>query len=976
MKKLGYYYILLFMGLCVQTIYAQSPYFYAINDETGLPSNEVYQLKQDSFGFMWIASDGGLFKYNGFSYEPYTHPKQNSISLSNITIDAKQNVWCQNFTGQIFNTNAQEKQLQLIFDGSANSRVMPVYTVDQASNAWIAIDSSIQLIDKSGALIKSYSYEKFGLEAQQLCFDIEYHLSGKLYLLNYKGQLIIFNTKTEEVDIFQIETEKQNRLSLFHLNDRIILFEEALPIRHYSIFDVTNGSTKLLNSFPPIDRSGLCYTITAFQDKYMLCTSSGAMILDQKFKAVDAYSVLFEKHKISFSYTDKEGNSWFSSLQDGLFVVPAIDLQFFNADNSILKDDNISALTQIDEHNLFIGSYLGDLYQLNVDSFQLQKIEEKQEGKYRAVRKIHQYKNKIYVARGLFSIIDADAKTEIIPELNNCRDFQLVGSDSIYYVRPDVSGFLSKENGKWKQHILKNVGGKKVLYDKKQEAVYYACNDGLFIYQDGTLKELQYEDEAIYGSSFYLDENQLWIGTNNKGVLLYSEATFSKHYHEQNLLTDNNIRVLTKAGDTLWVACKKGLNFIDLKKDESAYYNEFDGLAYKEISGILVHKGYVYLSSIKAFLRMPVDLVWQNKVAPAISLISIQEEGKDLGKTASIELAYHNHNLRIDFIATAFRSRQSFHYEYRLKGFEDRWTKVHASTPYVNFPSLPSGDYIFELVAVNEDGFRSVHPIEIAIEVKAALWQRWWFYLIASLVIITILFFIFRARLLYVKKNAAIQYKLALSQLTALKSQMNPHFLYNALNSIQALNAKKETAKANYYLSKFSQLMRKILEASGEKFILLEDEITWLKIYLELEKLRFGDDFSFEFITEERIDSYDVWIPSMILQPFIENAIKHGLLHEKSDRKLSIEFQLEGEKLISKIKDNGVGRKKVAEIQKRLIANHKSFATTATEKRIELLNQMTKDTYSFQIIDLYENEEAVGTLVEIHIPLLPFGKPN
>jgi ligand-binding sensor domain-containing protein/anti-sigma regulatory factor (Ser/Thr protein kinase) len=978
MKKNSRFKLLFFLvlGFCTEHLFAQSPYFYTIDDEEGLPSNEVYQLKQDSFGFMWIASDAGLFRYDGFHYKAYTHPKQNSISLSNISIDPKQNVWCQNFTGQIFNTTAKKDQFQLIFDGSENAKVTPVYTVDTAANAWIATDSAVLVVDANGNQLKNYRPENWGLDPQQVWFDIEYHhSSAKIYLLNYKAELVVLNPETDEFEVFKIRTAAANRLSLFNLDNRIILFVEELPIRYYRVFDVTNGSANPLADFPPLSPSGISYTITPFQDWFMLCTSSGAILLDKDYKPVENYPIFFKKHKVSYSYTDKEKNTWFSSLQDGIFVVPSIDVQFFNTQNSILKDDNISTLAKVDDSTIIIGSYLGDLYQLNTKQYQLTEIKEKQEGKYRAVRKIHQQGTKIYVARGLFTIIDKKGKTEIVRALNNCRDFQLVNSDTIYYTRSDVSGFVSRADGEWKQHILKNTGGKKVIYDPLHQATYYACTNGLYVYQKGNLEEIKFRGEAIYASSFFLDKDQLWIGTNNKGGLLLSNGDFIKHYSDQNLLLDNNVRAIYKQGDSLWVASRNGLNLIHLKEEKLAYYNEYDGFAFKEVSSLLVDQGYLYCSTIKALVRVPVDLPWKNEVAAVINLVSIKEDNEELEQLEGIELGYKNHNLRIDFIATAFRSRQSFHYEYRLEGFENRWIKIPASTAYINFPTLPPGDYNLEVQAVNEDQLASGKPIQLAIHVRFALWQKWWFYLMSSLIFITIIFFIFRVRLFAIKRRAALENKLIASQLTALKAQMNPHFLYNALNSIQALNAKKETAKANFYLSKFSQLMRKILEASGEKFILLQDEIDWLKIYLELEKLRFGDDFSFEFIVGDNIDTHDIWMPSMILQPFIENAIKHGLLHKKSDRKLNIEFQLEGEKLICKIKDNGVGRKKVEEIKARLVKNHQSFATQATEKRIELLNQMTKDSYSFELNDLYEDNQAAGTLVKIQIPILPFGKP-
>ena len=169
---------------------------------------------------------------------------------------------------------------------------------------------------------------------------------------------------------------------------------------------------------------------------------------------------------------------------------------------------------------------------------------------------------------------------------------------------------------------------------------------------------------------------------------------------------------------------------------------------------------------------------------------------------------------------------------------------------------------------------------------------------------------------------------------------------------------------SNYYLSKFSSLLRKVLETSSKNEISLKEEIEILSAYLELEKLRFGSDFSYNINIDKNIDEDDLKIHPMLIQPFIENAIKHGLLHKKGEKILSINVELtNGVTCI--IDDNGVGRKKSAEIKNRNTQQHQSFATQASEKRIELLNSIGTKKYSFNIID---KENETGTKVIVKIP--------
>jgi LytS/YehU family sensor histidine kinase len=193
--------------------------------------------------------------------------------------------------------------------------------------------------------------------------------------------------------------------------------------------------------------------------------------------------------------------------------------------------------------------------------------------------------------------------------------------------------------------------------------------------------------------------------------------------------------------------------------------------------------------------------------------------------------------------------------------------------------------------------------------------------------------------------------------------------MYNALNSIQALILNRDIENSNMYLSKFSNLMRKVLDASGKETINLHEEIEILQLYLDLEKLRFGDDLNFSIHINPEMDTYAIHLPAMLLQPYVENALKHGLLHKKGQKQLRISFAKKNQHLLCEITDNGVGRAKSDEIQRRRSKAHHSFATSANEKRLELLNTYGNMRYQVEIIDLYEGTEARGTTVRIEIPL-------
>lgn len=221
------------------------------------------------------------------------------------------------------------------------------------------------------------------------------------------------------------------------------------------------------------------------------------------------------------------------------------------------------------------------------------------------------------------------------------------------------------------------------------------------------------------------------------------------------------------------------------------------------------------------------------------------------------------------------------------------------------------------------------------------------------------------------REKIELEKTLSKSMLASIKSQMNPHFFYNALNTIQAYIFTNDKFKANAYLSKFSKLTRMILEMSEKETISLDEEITALRLYIDLEKMRFTDSFSYEIIVQNIIDYNRISLPPMLIQPFVENAIKHGLLPKEDDKKLLITFYLSDQKLVVEINDNGIGRKKAEELKQKQNEKHQSFSTKANEKRLELLNKGNINKIGLQYIDKInpETNESLGTTVLLYIPL-------
>ncbi len=430
---------------------------------------------------------------------------------------------------------------------------------------------------------------------------------------------------------------------------------------------------------------------------------------------------------------------------------------------------------------------------------------------------------------------------------------------------------------------------------------------------------------------------------------------------------ESSIKWLHVNDQYIWLSGTKALWRIDIMKKNIVPFNQYIGIPHHDIQAITSHEGIVYLGTKKGLIYFDESIDPMNAVAPSMALEQIiAESAGAISTSGNLNLPYYKNALQIQLSSISLRSKGAYYYAYRLVELDSNWTFLEAGYGTLNFPTLPSGNHTLEVRAINESGISS-KTVTLYISVDYPVWERWWFYILVTLVGLSIMAFLFKLRVNFIRKKADQKTRLIQSQLTALKAQMNPHFMYNALNSIQALIFQNDIKNSTLYLGKFSHLMRKILEASGKELISLQEEIEILKLYLELEKLRFKQDFTYELIVEDEIDAHSISLPPMLIQPYIENAFKHGLLHKKGDKKLKIRFFEKNHDTICEITDNGIGRKHAEEIKARLQEKHQSFATQANEKRVELLNDNTQRNYNVWIEDLMENNEPSGTRVQIII---------
>jgi len=427
----------------------------------------------------------------------------------------------------------------------------------------------------------------------------------------------------------------------------------------------------------------------------------------------------------------------------------------------------------------------------------------------------------------------------------------------------------------------------------------------------------------------------------------------------------------------MWMTNTGTLIRYDPLKNHFDYFNEQHGInktgflitpACKTIGGELIfglNRGIIIVDPRQVNPR-------QQPVRFSICRINTDNTIEFPSPLGAMDLPYNNAKISFGYLTSDLISSGRLFYRYKMDGIDEAW-----STPTKNHLiayNLRPGKYRFQMQASYNETNWIDFPNAVSIEVAAPFWQQWWFYAMIGLIAVSVTVIVYK----FVQSSKTQKRKLNElnrmmneSRLMAIRAQMNPHFIFNSLNAIQECIVMQDFDTAYQYLSKFSKLLRQVLNNSEKNFVPLKDEIEVNELYLELESLRFKKSFNFSIMVDEKIDPETIAFPSLMLQPFIENAIWHGLMHKQGEKKLDISFDLVNQHLECVIEDNGIGRERSAVIKKNKLGAQyfESRGTKLSGQRIKLLNETGYAGAAIQIYDLQENGEAKGTRVILKIPL-------
>ncbi len=1000
--------ILLFVSVHGNT---QIPAFIHYESGNGLPSNELYNLKQDRKGFLWIGSDAGLIRYDGFRFLLFTNKRQRGASVTDILEDSKGTIWCHNFSGQVLYISGDSLKIFEQWDPFYRKQLIEA-TLDSLDNLYITnYKNHIYKFD-----IRNGKTEKL-LSEQVAKQSVTTLHNGTIAFTEVDSGRVVLFKKNRAVSLpIQSDYGKQFNHTILNTvvffvsakQKQTLAFQRQNPLDKSPSLFYYQSDTLFTHAATAILRKLNLYPISVYDDdqgNLFIGTYKGCLWLQKTKNGWILKKQLFLNTAVSSICKDREGNIWVGTLKNGLFQIPNLNNMVFKDEELGVEGNNLSLMASDGKNKLYVSTSTKSLLEIdtryNKVTANINALYERDAQAF----KYNNYNGHLLLYKTHFTVIDDKKKLESDPQLISApKDFSirkdgLVFSAGVHlqasfkkaqHKKQDIInefgsvdesslGPISHKNENWDRVIISDQRCRCVLYDEINETLWVGFSASTVCYknkQPVTLVDNEIKQPVIATHFQQLNDGTICIGTIEQGVYFVQSGKITAHYTIANGLSSNRIKRLKAAGNYLWLVTSESVQGLNTVTKEIMNIGKQNGLLSKEVFDIDVLNNYVYLSTSKGLQFFPVNINTQNKVAPLVYIKHLKTADSLYTGFSNPTIAYSAANITIELEGVSLKSQGQYSFEYRMKGLDSNWISVPASNNIVRYPSLQPGSFIFEARVKNEDGIYSSTK-QLSFAVKKPWWLQWWFIAFVFFLIAALFYLLVNRRISRLRKinkeeieKVKTLEQLRNSQLSALKAQMNPHFMFNALNSIQEFIVLNDKKQANMFMGKFADLMRATLDLSNKETISFDEELKILNLYLELEALRFEDNFQYHITINEQVGLNDINIPSMLIQPYVENAVKHGLLHQTGKKILQIDFALSDRVLICTIQDNGIGRKRSQEINNLRKKKYTSFGTGATQQRLELLNYGRTSAIAVVYEDLYDAMgNAKGTKVVLQIPV-------
>ena len=951
-------------------LFAQStPAFTHFTPQNGLPSSEVYQVVCDQMGYLWFATDHGLARYNGYEFKRYSSADGlTDNTVFKLNFDENKQLWMQTFSGRLFYMKNDrvwpyrfnDTVVKLVRNSIPLSFYMLndelYFTTTFREEFKVNVKGEVTLLNRFGDL-KSNAFTII----RELKKNVFVTSANNVIRRNQNYKLIL-KEFDRDIDTLDIGYSASGHIAVTRLRSGVLMF-----VMGNTLFKYYNHQLQRVMELPVLSNN----IFEDQQGKIWISTYSGVV----RLSAIgDSYhkELLIPDAFVSSVTEDHEGSVWVTTVNDGVYYYRKTAIQTFPFTSTQMVDPMALAS---DGKFMYAGFWNGYLLKMTAQSYEV--YFKFPESMYMNNISIDTVRDRIYLAKYLPGYIEDDKFITMVPD----SAFGLIGKflqlPNGDVLNPTVNGlYLFRESkivGIYALDVRANY-----LFLNKRGDLLIAANSGLFSFDLITGKTKLFIPQTAGKRVEFVAEmaGDLCLAIRGEGMLIFHEGKLI-NINEKSGLCSNFINRIVADGNTLWCSSSSGLSKIvmrpgNLVVESISNYNQTNGLPDDEVNDLCLMNDTVWVATKTSISFFPASSYTVRNVPPMLSITALKVNNEPYAWSDSIALGSNENNLSVFFQGISPLSGNKILYKYYLLSGRDTFSST-TSSRNVDFPALEPGVYIFKVFAQNIDGAWSVQPAVLYFEIEAPVWKKWWFLIGVSAVLGLFVYYLFRLRIRRVRKEeewkAELDRQLLVLESKALRAQMNPHFIFNVMNSIQDYILKNDSKSAQRYLTKFARLVRMILDNSLESEVLLVDELKANSLYVELEQQRFNDKFDFRYEVDPELETRSIRIPPMLIQPFLENAIKHGIGHLQRKGILLLKASLEHSDVVIVIEDNGVGRKAAEEWSSQNVKDHHSYGSLITGKRVEALNAMLHLNISLVVEDLIDvNDLAIGTRVVLRFP--------
>lgn len=953
------------------------PVFRHYGTEEGLPSPVVNWILQDKSGYLWLATNGGVCRFDGHHFRVFNAKDgMQEANTACIAEDRNGEIWALSNDGMVYRIYGDSLRP---FAGND--------IIKSLKNRFL-LPHALAIHPETGDLYLSLA--TLGI--------LKITADGKSHeVITSKGSRDMIAIQVGEVWLSQNRTHSQKAEAITPLEKIGIEFHANGQQMTIPGLDFSNPKI-LRGLLAPIDntrfllyRNGFFYLIESGKISWHIpfpeiitqvrLTKTGGIgltMIDKKelrhYSDLEAlrnnrYEVLFKGTGARFFFEDRLGGLWVGTLGNGLYyaVNPGVRIV---AGLQEFKTPYVKAFTRGPGTTLYAGLFSGELLSIDRKKLTIQKESpQPPEGAQQVTLAFHATTGELWGGKRSLAWSDGTKWHDI--EYENQKGIRRpVRAVGLIRFSPDgkrvwacskqqfieidaYSHAVIDESGKW--GISESF---ETILEDRHGRVWIGNERGLFEWKAHRLQDRNALHPALASgveNIIVCKDGKLAIATRSGLLILAGELNFLHFLTVKNNLPDNRLRILAEDNlGRLWAGSNKGLAMIlidSMNMVTTRLYTAFHGLPSNVIEAIMPIDQTLWIATSKGIAIIESGYIPLPGSPPAPRLMAFQVNNMPRSIDTEQHFAFSENNLFFWFTNVHFPTGNQTSYRYRLNP-QQPWQ--FSTQPNLALYSLSPGAYHLEIAAQDENGYWS-HALELPFQILPPFWQTWWFRGTVLLAIVLSLALFYNYRLRVLRRELMLHQQATDLEKQALQAQMNPHFIFNCLNSIQSFIATNDKDQATVYLARFSKLIRQALDSSFKKEISLEDEITYLENYLSLEHLRFRNAFRYEIKTDEKLDLYDTGLPPMLVQPFLENAILHGM-KGKSEKGLILicfeKFKENGLRIL--IEDNGPGL-----TQNAVVPGYTSYGVALTRRRLSIATQ-----YPNARVDTTERPGG-GTRVEI-----------